>query len=320
MHIYRITALAGLLALGGAGLAATATMAAAPAGTTAVYDSNIASPSYSQAFNGTQIEELGNEVTLASTGALADVTVGFSNFSADAFTSLVTVTFYSTTGTQLTSDTETVTVPTDGGYGADTPTDGIAVFNWTFSGFSPAVTLPATVVYGISLDALNSDCASTPADCGNDPNDVGSLNVNLADETSSDLSVGADANPGNVWVEENPAIAGTGPGEEITCGSLPTPEAFAQVSTATCNEGNDGLSPYVPTIEIDVTTPVVATPTPTATATPTAVATVPTPVTGGADPGAPGSSLGWWIGGALLVLLGGAALVVRRKFSAAQVL
>ncbi len=197
-----------------------------------------------QAFNGTQIEEFGNAVTLhASTQKVSEVVVSMSNFWSSAFKTPVTVSIYKPgtggkVGKLLTSATKTIAVP----FGASTGTyfvDGITLFNVTFSGFSPAVVLPAKVVFGISLAELNEDCANYTPYCGNDPNPWGSLNVNLSTE-QTDVTVGADTNPGNVYVEENPAISGSAAGTEVTCSALVSPEAFVQYPTATNVSGSCG--------------------------------------------------------------------------------
>ena len=209
-----------LIGLAAAILPATAVFAApnVPA-PTPTYNSLLGSLSdyqAGQAFNGTQIQQYGNAVTLsASTRTVSKVVVSMSNFWSSAFKTPVTVSIYKpglggTVGKLVTRVTETIAVP----YGASVSTyfvDGITLFNATFTGFKPAVVLPAHVVVGISLAELNEDCANYTPYCGNDPNPWGSLNVNLSTEPTN-VTVGADTNPGHLYVEENPAISGTGGG------------------------------------------------------------------------------------------------------------
>jgi hypothetical protein len=235
-----------LIGLAAAIVPATAVFAAptAPA-PTPTYNSLLGSFSgylAGQAFNGTQIEQFGNAVTLhASTRSVSKVVVSMSNFWPSAFKTPVTVSFYKpglggTVGKLLTSVTETIAVP----FGASAGTyfvDGITLFNATFTGFKPAVVLPSHVVVGISLAELNEDCANYTPYCGNDPNPWGSLNVNLSTEPTN-VSVGADTNPGNLYVEENPAVSGTAAGSEITCNGLVSPETFIQYSTAAGTNGS----------------------------------------------------------------------------------
>lgn len=163
------------------------------AGVVTLYNSTVPQGRYSQAFNGPQITQFGNAVNLASNpagAALDTATVTMTNFGPTAFSTPVTFTIYNiaqggVVGSVLATDTETVAVP------AGSPhTTFTATFH--FSG----VVLPDTIVYGITLNELATDCSATPADCGNNPNPIGSLNVNL----SANASSGSNVYPGYVYV------------------------------------------------------------------------------------------------------------------------
>ncbi len=175
----------------------------------AVYDSTIALSNYqySQAFNGYEMSEFGNEINLDPSPRLVNVVVAMANFGSTSFSTPITFNIYEpgatpgTAGSLIATDTQTFTIPA-----ASTCTSpscfiaagSVAVSNVTFKNWGFSTVLPSTVVYGISLDALNSDCATTPSDCGNDPNPVGSLNVDLS-SSGTDITAGSDALPGNVF-------------------------------------------------------------------------------------------------------------------------
>ena len=120
----------------------------------------------------------------------------------------------------------------------------------TFNNFSPAnVTLPSTVVYGISYDETHP--SGGPAD---------SLNVLMSNEASS-VTVGSDTDPGNVFVSASspsPGNALGAPTGEITCSNVGT--TFEQYSTAVsqatgCGETTSDSPPYnsinlIPAVQI----------------------------------------------------------------------
>jgi hypothetical protein len=175
-----------------------------------LYDSGI-SPSdwiYSQASNGPRISEFGNEITLApSSQPLQSVVVGMVNFGSAPFTTPITVNVYSPSNltTPLTSDTATIAVPTCATPGTACSPTGHAKFDATFNNFNNSVVLPSTVVYGISLNALATDCTNSTANCGNDPNPIGSLNIALSNSNASGYaaqpSVGSDTNPLHWYID-----------------------------------------------------------------------------------------------------------------------
>jgi hypothetical protein len=163
-----------------------------------LYNSLVPAGIYSEAFNGAEITEFGNAVNLAAypTGApLGAVTVGMANFGPSAFTTPVTFTIYNiatggVVGSEIATLQENVAVPNNDNAGG-----GVSTFNAVFN-FAPRhVVLPGVVVYGITRNGLINDCATTSADCGNDPNPVGSLNVDL----NSNVSVGSDVYPGDIY-------------------------------------------------------------------------------------------------------------------------
>ena len=260
------------------------------AGTTAImYDSIDPGDTwpYAQAFNGTEIQQFGNAVNLKYSGEnLQSAVVGMTNFwipagstVAQSFSTPITFNVYNTALGLLATDTQTFTIPAAVAGQGETP-DGNETFTVTFD-FATPVALPDSVIYGIALPTLNSDCSSTPSDCGNDPNPVGSLNVNLTIEPT-EVSVGSDTNPGHVYVATTSANT-AGPDGQISC--TPVQNGFASYSTALGNGGNCGYNvatntgaEFVPTVELIGVCPATATPTPTATATPTPTATAtPTP-------------------------------------------
>jgi len=179
-----------------------------------LYDSLTPSGIYSQAFNGPEITEFGNAINLAPNPEglpLGSVTVGMANFSTDTYTTDLRLTIYNvgpggTVGTEITNSTSSdITVPNN-----DNAGNGVSTFNVTFSfGFTvphATVVLPGTVVYGVQLLDLNSDCSTTPTECGNDLNPVGRLELAL----TPNVSAGSDVFPGDVYVQSLQAdVSGT---------------------------------------------------------------------------------------------------------------
>jgi hypothetical protein len=189
-----------------------------------LYDSLTPQGLYSQAFNGPQITEFGNAVNLAQNpgnAALGKVTVAMVNYVPTvAFTTSMTFTIYNlgtggTVGSVLATDTENVNVPI-------TPLNahGRALFNATFDFSSQDVVLPSTVAYGIKLNQLATDCATTPADCGNNPNPIGSVNVLL----SANVSAGSNVYPGYIFASSLQAdVAGAALASDFgACPGAPT--------------------------------------------------------------------------------------------------
>lgn len=224
---------------------------------------------YSQCFYCVQMGDFGNRVNLANGGGpLSDVVVDMANF--DSFPSAVnlmhiTMNIYaagsgSTPGSLLASDEQAFNIPDapDGGYNSVTcqaaqalnpDSDcGIANFSITFNFASQDVTLPSEIVYDIQYN----DAADT-ADSG--------VNVQLAQE-STEVSVGSDADPGNLFMSlassptngYNASYNDVGPGE-ITCSTVSA--TFEEYNTTTtCDGGHQGYGTpsYVPAVEIDTST------------------------------------------------------------------
>lgn len=197
-----------------------------------LYDSTIPLSQYqsSQAFNGYEMSEFGNEVNLDQSWlSLNNVVVSMANFGPTSFSTPITFNIYKpgatpgTVGSLVASETQTFNIPGGTASTCISPSCyyvsayGVATFNIKFNNWPHLLALPRTVVYGISLDALNSDCQTTPADCGNDPNPIGSLNVDLS-SSGTDISAGSDTLPGNVF-------ASLGHPSDLACplngGSLP---------------------------------------------------------------------------------------------------
>lgn len=233
-------------------------------GGTPMYNSTIdpTAYQYSYAYYATQAGELGNEITFANGGGpLSDVVVAMTNFDTTPGSMHITLNIFnpgpggsgSVPGSLIATDTQTVSVPaTATGFDPSSPPGyGLANFNAVFNNFTWTnpndETLPATVVYGI-----NYDDPQNAVDAG--------VNVQLANETTN-VSVGSDANPGNLFVSlaslaangYNNAYNDVGPGE-ITCSTVT--QTFAEYSTASCDSGNEGLGTpaYVPAVEFDTST------------------------------------------------------------------
>lgn len=95
----------------------------------------------------------------------------------------------------------------------------------TFDFTSANLTLPTNVVYGISYNATSGPTSS--------------LNVEMSNE-ATDVTVGSNANPGNVFVAAGSLTnALGGPNGQVTCSSVGT--SFASYSTAPGNANNCGL-------------------------------------------------------------------------------
>jgi hypothetical protein len=103
----------------------------------------------------------------------------------------------------------------------------------TFNFASQDIVLSGPVVYGIEYSTSDYGPNATPGK--NETQPINSLNVAL-DTEPTDVSVGSDTNPGNVFASGTPGGGDWAPGE-IT-GQTGT-AGFASYSTAT--DGNDGL-------------------------------------------------------------------------------
>lgn len=246
-------ALVAMLVLGGVGLASASGHKgqyppASPQGplkeVIALYNTTAPQGIYSQAFNGPQITEFGNAVNLAqgTAGAsLSTVTVTMVNFGPTAFTTPITFSIYQlgtggVVGGLVATDNANIAVPAG--------TTGPVAFNATFSFAFQHVVLPSTIVYGITLDQLITDCATTPGDCGNDPNPIGSLNVAL----SENVSAGTDVYPGDVYVSSLQADASsTALGSNLgyctgaPAGVLSTFQGVPVMCPVGCGSNIDGL-------------------------------------------------------------------------------
>ncbi len=208
-------------------------------------------PSYgaeAYAFN-----EIGNQVTLApSGGRLADVTVTMSSWACESggwtgptpctttpgatFAVPITFDIYhpgttpGTVGSLITSSTQTFNIPyrpsadpacTSGPTkwmdSNGTCYNGLAD-NITFDFSSKDIALPSTVVYGISYNTDNYG----PEPIGGTTSPTDSLNVAFTTE-SSNVSAGADVNPGNIFVNSASAT-----NSNLFCGSA-VPDTFVEV-------------------------------------------------------------------------------------------
>lgn len=229
-------------------------------GGTPMYNSTIDALAYqySYAFYATGANEVGNEITLANGGGpLSDVVVAMTNFNTTPGSMRMTLNIWNpgsggpgggaTPGTLIATDTQTITFPaTATGYEADNPPRyGLANFNAVFNDFTWTnpndEVLPATIVYGIQYDTWPQGSTDS------------GVNVQLANETTN-VSVGSDAHPGYLFMSvESLSANDTGPGE-LTCSDVST--TFAEYSTASCDNGNEGLGTpaYVPAVEFDTST------------------------------------------------------------------
>ena len=175
-------------------------------GGTPLYNSRLpiaANYQASQCFYCVAMTEFGNRINLAGNGGpLSDVVADMANVGTTAGPMNITFTIYSagsgtSTGGILATDEQSFNVPAapDGGYGstyctsgagASDPTCGIANFSIDFNFASQNVTLPGTVVYGMSF---------------NDPQNAvnGGVNIQMSTETPNDVGIGSDADPGNLF-------------------------------------------------------------------------------------------------------------------------
>ena len=253
---------------GGTGSAAVGTQSALvidQLGGTPMYNSTIDASAYqySMAYYATGAGELGNKINLAGGGGpLSDVVVAMANFDTTPGPMNITLNVYnpgsysspgSAPGSLIATDEQSFNIPAapDGGYygpictpivAANPNSDcGINNFNIVFNFSSQDITLPGTVVYGIQYNDA--------------PNAVNrGVNVQLANETTN-ISTGSDADPGYLFDALVPASFGdgndTGPGE-ITCDTVNT--TFGEYPTASCDNGLEGIAPYIPAVEFDTNT------------------------------------------------------------------
>jgi hypothetical protein len=124
---------------------------------------------------------------------------------------------------------------------------GAVNFNITFDLTSQDVMLPSgsDIVYGIEYN-------NTSVDTG--------LNVQLSSDTSpNQVSVGQDTNHGWLYVSQLGAGYASGSGTvvggsngQVTCDTVSN--TFAQYSTTLGNNGDCGLSPFVPAVEFYMNT------------------------------------------------------------------
>ena len=198
--------------------------------------------------------DLGQRITLAGGGGpLTDVAVDMANFNPVAGSTSLTFTIYGAgtgalPGATLGSVTQTVAIPAapNGGYygtycqdivAGDPDSDcGIANFTITFDFSSQNLTLPATVVYGLTYN--------DPQNAGN-----GGLNVQLSDDTKGEPSVGSLTDSDSAFANTNGAGNGEtgGASGEITCSAIIS--GFTEYSTASTSAC--GLAPYIPAVEFN---------------------------------------------------------------------
>lgn len=242
-----------------------------------VYDSTIAplpANTYSLSFEATGAYEFGNEVTpVASASPLSTVVVDMSSWAcqhgSDAtcvttpgstFSVPITLNIYSPaspTGSPLATDTQTFNIPfrpSSGGcpdttawFDAATSACSHGLLTpITFNFSSQDFVLPSTFVYGVEFNTANYG----PAPTGDGTAPYNSLNVGLSTE-STDVTVGADTEPGNVFVAGTQGDLGPG---EVTCSTLGS--GFAQYSTAACGNNGLGTTWNIPAVQFNVTTAV----------------------------------------------------------------
>lgn len=162
-----------------------------------------------QCFQCAQISELGNDITLAGSGAqqLVSVVVAMRNWSGAVTGLPMTLTISNGIAGPVT-DTQDFNFPA--AIGPNTP----SVTNVTFDFASQGAFVEHQFVYGISFDpSFDSNAAS-------------GLNVALS-SSSLDLSVGTDTNPGTIYVATK---AGAGIAGDFPACSTPG-TGFAPVST-----------------------------------------------------------------------------------------
>lgn len=107
----------------------------------------------------------------------------------------------------------------------------------TFNNFSGAV-LPANVVYEIAFTPNSNSI--------NDPSNY--LNFNLTTE-ATDVSIGSDTNPGNLYMNIPSTTAAAGAGGQVTCQAQAT--GFVQYSTASGSGCGLGSTFNIPAVQIN---------------------------------------------------------------------
>ncbi len=242
---------------------------------TTVYDSTIAplpANTYSLAFEATGTYEFGNEITpVASSSPLSTVVVDMSSFACQSgsgatcvttpgstFPATLTLNIYSPvspTGSPLATDTQTFNIPfrpSSNGcpsddtawYDATTATCNHGLLTpVTFNFSSQDFVLPSTLVYGVEFNT--ADYGPAPTHDGSAP--YNSLNVGLATEPTN-VTVGADTDPGHVFVAGTQGDIGPG---EVTCSTLGS--GFAKYSTAACGNNGLGSTWNIPAVQFNVT-------------------------------------------------------------------
>lgn len=183
----------------------------------AAYDSLITSNDYSQdqCFScAGPLTEFGNDINLATTGTLSDVVVAVRNWG-DGFTGALTFNIYSPSDltNPIATDTQTFNIPVATVDVGDSwsPTSVPSVANLTFDFSSQDITLPSNVVYGITY-------GSAP--------DFNNLNIALS-SSATNLTVGTDAYPGNVWVLSSVADPIGTSNDANVCGTPSTANVFS---------------------------------------------------------------------------------------------
>jgi hypothetical protein len=192
-----------------------------------------------QCFGCEGISELGNDVTLSTPAAaqLVDVVVAFRNWGGAISGLPITVTIYNTVAGPISDTTD---ASFDAALGPNTP----SVANVTFDFSAQGAVVDQTMVYGITFDPTKDN--------------AGGLNVALS-SSATDLSVGADAYPGTIWLSSTLGITGGG-GDFPACTPAIPANTWEQVATncgswAIGNPGAYGNEPGtsdVPAVEINV--------------------------------------------------------------------
>jgi hypothetical protein len=181
------------------------------------YDTLIPSGGYhqDQCFQCAQISKLGDDVTLANTGAqrLVSVTVAFRNWGPQITGLPITLTISNTTNGPVTATQDFNLDPVNAVTGRPTVT------NVTFDLTAKSWFVSQEFVYGISFDP-SFDAGSAAG-----------LNVALSSSAVND-AIGTETNPGHIWMTD----AGASAGNDFPSCTPGTNGAFASVKT------NCGLS------------------------------------------------------------------------------
>jgi hypothetical protein len=232
--------------------------------------------------------ELGNKVTLSSTSApLNDTVVTLSDWACETgggtscvttpgatFPVPITFSIYNVAangaaGSLITTDTQTFNVPfRPSADPTDCPSDTSGWYdssngncydgqdsNVTFNFSSQNITLPSTVVYGISFNTDNDG----PNPIGGTTNPTDSLNIALANDPTQ-VTVGSDPDLGwypSLNQDDDSVFINFNANSALNCESTPSPIGVFAESADDCwgDTNAPGGTFYVPAVKFDVVTP-----------------------------------------------------------------